>query len=574
MKIISNIDNKIITIRRFKGMDKRTVKSDPLGSCYIENFRFMYDGSLQKREGYEAVADIPGIIRAVWTGNMGGAQRCYILASNTIYELSENGEKQQIATANTSSGNADFFHYKGQLYLIDGTGIYCVNKGSLSNPWGYVPLVGQLWKDGQVGDIHQPRNLLNDHARYSYIMGGNDSKILYFNEPIQSVDAIYINGVKLDSDTYVFAGDSAIAVRTLDNYDKVTVAVTYPPRSDASIDAYSCTQATVFGGANNSRPFFWGNKEFPATMYSCGYVSDGELSQSKLFYPESDGFYIPENSEFTVGDGQFPVRAVSRHYDRLLIFTEGGAWMANNADCSFESNPLININMNVSVLSDGAAIPIENQPCCIGSNAIWRWNSDTDELNDCNAYSISEPISNYIPEGFYSNGRVFADNARRELLFTGKDMPGTVLVYSIQNNAWSCFRGINADKFFNFFGKIGFCCSSESSDSSTVYRFSKDAYTDAGKEINAYFESNPLNTDSAPPWRLSDIYVSYSEGGVQLSLDTDIRSNYISTKLPDSNELCNSHYRANTGRLNSLRIRVSATGAQRQILHSVGIKVK
>ena len=568
VKIISNIDKKNITIRKFKGIDHRTKNSDPTGSADVVNFRFKHDGSLEKREGVASLASITGTVRAIWTGNIRGAERCFFLASKKIYEIDKNGTVTPIANANTSSGNAEIFFYKGQLYLIDGSGIYCIYQGHLTSPLGYVPLVGNMWYDGQVGDIYQSRNLLSDRGRYSYVMGDTNTRILRFNEAVDSIDAVYVNGELIPDDMYDFVSDSAISVYPLKNYDTVTVAVTYSPKKDTIIDAYGCTQAAVFGGANNSRPFFWGHPSYPAKMYSCGFVSEDDLMQCQLMYPDSDAFYIPQGAEFTVGDGQFPIRAVSRHYDRLLIFTEGGTWMADNADCSFEKHPLININMNVSVISDGAAVSIENHPYCIGKDAIWCWTSDTDELNDCNAYKISEQLCEHLPEGFFTNGRVFADAKRRELLFTSKDTLGTIWVYSLDNKAWSRFTGINVDRFFNFFGNVGFIYSS------AISYFFENSFYDVGKEIVAVFESNALNVESPPPWRLSDIDISYSAGGVNVILDTDTTENKLSVKLPISDQYCRKLFRASTGRSNSFKLKVIANGAERQTLHSVGIKVK
>lgn len=572
VKIISNIDKKSININKFKGIDCKTEKSDPTGSAFVKNFRFMHDGSLEKREGYAQLTTVPGIIRAVWTGFLDGAQRCYVLADNKIYEIFPAGNMRTVTTANTNVGEADFFYYRGELYLMDGSGICIIKNDHITYPTGYVPLVANMWFNGQVGEIYQPRNIMTDKARYSYVMGDDDYKLVFFDQPIQSIDSVYINGEKISSDLYFLVGETVASIYPLQSCDRLTVTVTYPPKTDKAVGAYTCTHATVFGGANNSRPFFWGNESNPSTMYSCGYVSESDLEGSQSLFPQSDYFYIPCDSAFTVGDGQFPIRAVSRHYDRLLIFTEGGTWMADSTDCSFEKQPLININMNVGVSSNGAATPIENQPCCVGNTAIWRWNSHTDELNDCNAYSISDPIIKYLPSDFFKDAHVFADRHRRELLFTSSSTSGTVWTYSIGSDAWSCFEGIYAEKFFDLFGGVGFFYSSGSK--SHVYYFTKDAYTDMGKEITATYESNALNTASAPPFRLSDVCVNYSGGAIKVSVDTDAHSDKFCASLPISEAPYQRSFRANTGRAASLKLKITADGTRRQTLHSIGIKVK
>ena len=572
VKIISNIDKKSITIDQFKGIDCRTENSDATGSSSVKNFRFKYDGSLQKREGYKKLTSVPGMIRAVWTGFLDGAQRCYVLADNKIYEIFETGDIRTVTTANSLTGDADFFYYRGDLFLIDGKGIWILREDDLTQPTGYVPLVGNMWFDGEVGDVYQPRNLLTNKARYSYVMGENDYKLIFFDQPVQSLDSVYINGKKIAEDQYYMIGDTAAGIYPLQSYDRLVVTVTYPPQTNIRTTVFECTHATVFGGANNSRPFFWGNPLAPCHMFTCDYVSDTDLDECLAILPTSDAFYMPFRSVFTVGDGQFPVRAVSRHYDRLLIFTEGGTWMADSTDCSFEAQPLININMNVGVSSNRAATPVENQPCCVGNNAIWRWNSHTDELNDCNAYSISDPITPYLPAEFFKDATVFADTSRRELLFTSSSIAGTVWVYSIEKDAWSYFDGIYADKFFNLFGKVGFY--NYSDNQSHFYFFDPSAYTDMGKEIVATYESNTIYSEMGLPFRLSDVYVKYSGGAVDLTVDTDSHTAKLSANLSALKKPYQNRFRAGTGRTRSLKLKITANGTERQTLHSVGIETK
>ena len=122
--------------------------------------------------------------------------------------------------------------------------------------------------------------------------------------------------------------------------DRVEVYFTYLSRaSDSALEELmKCNRAFVFGGINNTRPFLWGGKN--GVMFTSAFVSEGSLNASRIGFAQSDALYFPVNYEFVVGDGVSPISAVSRHYDRLLIFTENGAWMADSSSCGIEDFPI------------------------------------------------------------------------------------------------------------------------------------------------------------------------------------------------------------------------------------------
>ena len=171
MKEIPSNKEKEYTISEFCGIDKRTRYSDSGGSFEIVNFEIEHDGSLTKRCGYRSLMRLPESITAIWTGNIGGKFCGYALAGSEVYALDLEAESYvKMGDLGTPSDAASFFCYRGAVYLINGIGLYRVSDGSLTHPHGYVPLIGKDWSDAVIGEINEPRNLLNNKGRITYVI--------------------------------------------------------------------------------------------------------------------------------------------------------------------------------------------------------------------------------------------------------------------------------------------------------------------------------------------------------------------------------------------------------------------
>ena len=173
-----------------------------------------------------------------------------------------------------------------------------------------------------------------------------------------------------------------------------------------------------------------------------------------------------------MGEGRYPVKGLSRHYDRLLIFTDGDTWMANSADCQSEHIPVMNINSHVGCSSVGGTAVIGNSPVTVWKNGIYRWTSETDELNECNAYCISNEISENLDASFFANAVAFKNPKENELWFYDPIKANNVWVYNISKGAWYRFVGITAVGFFDANGQIGFY------SNRTIYIFSNVNFVD------------------------------------------------------------------------------------------------
>lgn len=450
-----------------------TQKSHGMSPCAVDitNFRILPDGSLKKRDGYKKILTTDQSIRAIWSGYIANEFLCFILAEQNVYAVDlTDGYFTDYGEIETQYDPAKFFYMRDALYLIDGYYIYKIEYQNITIQEGYVPLLGKDWHTGYPGEIHEPLNILNPHARITYLAEENCSQYLSTMYTAGSIDAVYKNGVLLSSSSYSYNSDeNLISVRNISPGDRLEVNVTFMEYDTSERQSLlSCHDAHVFGGINSSRLFLWNGYE-QNTVFPSSYVSNKALEASKNRYPDSNHLYFRSGDQFVVGDGKYSVMAMARHYDRLLIFTQGDTWMADTSACGTEEFPVMNINSAVGCASFGGATVAGNLPMCINPHGIFAWTSDTDELNECNAYSISKPIDQLIQQGFLHSAVAFYDRKHREVWFHEPDGDEIVWVYNLDHRAWTKFSGINAYYFFeDQNGNVGFV------DEYSVYIFSDE----------------------------------------------------------------------------------------------------
>ncbi len=517
--IKNNSNGRSVTINDFLGIDRRRSHSDPCGTQMLVNFRHLPDGSICRREGTRFITIMEEDVRAVWTGKLWDGFRYILLAGNCIYELDiERGEALPLIEVNTSEGDAELFYYRENLYLVDGTGIYTVRSGWLGELYGYVPLRAKGWSDNAIGELYQPRNLLNNKARFDYVISSEATSILRVDAPIIAVDAVKVNGARISSDRYsIGTYQPYVSVMGLSEGDRVSVYAEYRDAPKGLAALKRCTRGTVFGGISNSRPFLFGGYD-KSLMFSSQYVSADELAASREVYTDSDAMYFPEGYQFQVGDGQYPISTVSRHFDRLLIFTEGGVWRADSESCGTDYTPIMNVNMGVCVASSHGAALLGNSPCAVGKDGIYRFASNTDELDDCNAYKISDGIAPLLTQEFLSSAEVWADGRGGRLIFSAPHASDKIFVYTEEGGKWSIYEGIVAERFFETKDGIGFMMGNE------IFVFDENRATDSGAPFTAYFEGALTDMGSADKKRLSSVEICFDGEPPKCTLCLDGRT--------------------------------------------------
>lgn len=565
----------------FNGVDMRTSHQGEESICDLKNFMVLPNGSIRRRMGYKTLFTADGNIRAVWSGTVDGYKSCYFIAKNQVYQLYEiMNTAGTFATIGTSSGKAEFFLLRNSLYIIDGKNIYRLKNYTFSAISGYVPLFGKDWPVGKIGEINEPLNLLHRYARITYKAESSPSAYLATLYPVESVQAVYKNGELVSASDYTIDSRlNTINLMGIQSGDSIEVNVTFAPRNTEERNALlSCTSATVFGGINNSRLFMWnGSKQ--NIMFASRYVDDESLKEAEKRYTDCGDIYFPEGNAFSVGSGGSPIKSVTRHYDRLIILTTEDAWMANNSTCDSEPFPVMNINSNIGCPVNHGAVTIGNDPISIGNKAVYQWTSETDELNETNAYSISDPILELFDDYFLQNAIIFADKDKKQiwLASTSSSSVGKVWIYDITHKVWFSYDNVRANMFFNSSSNMGFingknvCIFYENLD-----RDYADPEDTVGTEIIASLQSGILDFGVPRFKKLSSLVLTGdifdSDNEIEFFCDSGEHTRISLESLNNNHTILKK--RLFSSRFRSLYFKLTAKGNARQTLHSLYIEAR
>ncbi len=565
----------------FSGIDTRFSHSKSPNSSDICNFRIGDTGALKKRCGFRHLIKLNEEIRAVWTGMLDGEEKCFLLHENkvSLYDK-ESNSISTLGFVETYSGRACFFYYRDRLYIADGQKIYELLPQNLiiSTTIGYIPLIGKDWPTGKRGEIYEKRNLLCNYARISYKVESYPTIYLHTGWSAKSIIAVYLNGNLLDPTDYVYNTIfKCVELEGLVENDEVLIYVDYDTYEDEEVSQgfFTCVAATNFGGLDGDRIFMWGGSK-KNTLYCSEFVSRESMEGSQKFSTKSTSLYFPFGYEFAAGDGRHDVRAAIRHYDRLLVFTDGDAWNADPTANGLENIPLLSINQGAGCSSMCAVATADNSPVSVGNHTIFSWNTDTDEYNECNAKSISSPIDSLLSPYFYKNATVFNEKKHGEFWFHAFGEENT-WIYNIKSKKWYRFTGFDAKGFFEFEGSIFFF------DSDNIYCFDDslnyDILNDSSTvNICAVFSSDILEFSTPEKKRLDHLLIrADTDGGtlgIQFSFDCiqNINTNFKESLSNQIHSVFNK--RLHSGRFKYAVLKLYSSDSCIPTVHSLEIGVR
>ena len=439
----------------FGGIDHTKDHSGKTSAESIVNFRLLSDGSLVRREGIRHFITLSGNIRAVCTGIFNGAYKLLALVGNTVSAISvQSGTITTMGTVGTNKGTACFFFLKEDLYLADGYYIYRYNGSEFAVTTGYVPTIGRNWPCSKIGEINEPRNILNRYGRITYLVDEPYSRYLCASDPIDSVEAVYVNGVLREEDEYSIDFQfNSVVIPTLNVGD--TVEIRYKFKDSYSTlrkHLASSSSYALFGDTTGIRLFFCGGSG-TGKVFQSRQVSEGQLYEASQIYPNCDALYFPAGSEFDVCNGTNAANALVRYRDKLLVFTDSDVWMVSSDGNDGALATGVNSRIGCPVVRGATAS--HNDPFSIGRDAVWHWSDTSFSDKSCKATNLSAPICGDLDEAKLKNCGIFYNSSTNEVWVYSKQ-EDIVWVYGLDSNAWYTFTGFHATDFFDLNGKLAF----------------------------------------------------------------------------------------------------------------------
>ena len=454
------------------------------------NFRILPDGALEKREGFAPIMTLSGEPRAFWNGYISGEGRMFALIGSGIYTIDiSGGNETLIGTVLSSTGAAEFFFYRGMLYLVDGVEVYRYENGAFETVSGYVPLYGKNWNGGYGGTVNEDINYLSDKIR------------IHFN--ISDITTTFYLGIKCcEILSFVASGKDQLDIVALDetgmriivdggivSFGDIEVCLRLAPEECRRDELLGVTRSAVYGGVDDGRIMLYGGSD-RSKLFTSRFVSGKAFAESASVDPSAAEVYFPLSDVISVSYGRYPITAVCRHYDRLLIFTERETWMADFTK-EGDSPYIVPINSSVGCFSENGAVLGGNSPFTVSEGGIYRWTAEDDERNECNAVCISGKINDMLDSSFFDHTVAYYHRRRDEIWFADPDSDEQdVFIYSVGGGKWFRFSGIPVDLFFSCGDNVGMLYGKY------IFAFSELNTVDTGiggsitDNIDAYYESN------------------------------------------------------------------------------------
>ncbi len=467
----------------FHGIRSATAMDGVPNTVDIRNFRITADGALEKRNGYAPLHTAENEIRASIMMQFNQIPYLFLVRANRVYVVNLKTEESRLCgQIQSTSGNAHFFCNQGKLFLLCDSDIYFVNERMVQSTVGYIPLVAKDWPNTKFGEINEPRNLLHNQARMTYVIQDPPSVYLRSPYPIQSVERVIRNDVEQTEfdDYYLDLEFNTVNILRPVAGDRVTVYLTF--EDDPSFpkeELYSCNKDVLFGNTDASRILLFGGKT-AATVFCASYVPKEDYLASRALNTKSTPLYFPVGCDHTIGNGQFQIHGATHDRDRIIFFTEGNTWITKNVDTDKEELSTCGTYPIGCASSDGV-LQAANDPITVGQNAIYRWEASSD--SDLRAVSISKGVAPYWDKNFFSRAQLCFDPANNELWVNDKEQ-STVWICQLDSENWFRYTDVPADRLIWLGDRMGFI------HGPTLYQFSDDRYYD----LNEAEEISPIQS--------------------------------------------------------------------------------
>lgn len=555
------------TVTSFGGL-RDDADSSSLGAVSIRNFCFRSDRTLEKRNGYVKEKEFGAPIRALWQSAKGNfAGRFYLAGSDIFYE-DTGGGTYPYGQVQTSTGEANFFVYRGHLYLVDSSCIYCCNhaQNRFLPACGYAPLLGEHWNPATgTGSVHENPNLLSTRIRVSYDCpaGTRQIRLPY---PAESIDAVTSNGVAL---AYSFTtGNRLLTLTNASAECTVEVAMTlgasYAPLRWSLL---TCTLPFGFQKIDREYLYLTGGIE-GYRVFSAATVSNQMLTLCQRAYPDADPLYFKSTGMLVLGDQDHPLRAFARHNGRVIAFGTSGAWSLTRAD-EGDTVEAYFLDCCPGCVAREGALSIGEELLVLTPQGLCSLRADSADKDHFSVTPLALELAKTFAGFDATRAILHYDSSKNRVLLrdTGETAEGLVYLYDRTQRLWTAWNHIPAARFFEIEQAIFFCRENK------LFRFDDALYLDDGEAFTASYQSGAISFDTPEEYKRSlRFYCEVSADGEQLRLKVKTES----SSAEDTRTCQNSDFpehcecRVPAARFRNFCYRISFLGQGQAILHRVG----
>ena len=232
---------------------------------------------------------------------------------------------------------------------------------------------------------------------------------------------------------------------------------------------------------------FLSGSSYGYRVFCSSAVSQSMKAYAALFYQNTDPLYFKASNLISLGNADYPIRGFCKQHERILAFSEQGAWSLkkdHGAD-AVSYHPVLN---DIGCNRAGAVINHKNDVLLLNKGGFFKLHSTA---SDPDAFEISKtplPRSKTIDREWIQNAILFWEPWEDEVwLRDPTDATGTVLIRSNDTKEWFFFDHVPASFFFYKDSHVGFA------NNDKLCVFTDDTYTDSGLNFTAYYKSGFLS---------------------------------------------------------------------------------
>ncbi|QGZ99436.1 hypothetical protein [Dehalobacter restrictus] len=468
------------TINVFYGLNESTDGDTELKlgeASVMKNWRVTDGGKLKKMEGYAPLFTSLGTgkIQGQWYGKVTGTFYHLFAYGGSIYKRTS-GTNTIIGTM--TDAPTSFFFFNEKVYMKNGHEYKSWDGTTFADVAGYRPKIAISTPPGGGGTLYEETNRLTGAKHQTFSPSGTLTAYQLAETAITSVDFVY------DGTTLKTAGTDYTVNLTTGIVTFTTAPTAGTPNSidigwtkgtgdRASI--LGCLFARVYGGANDSRVFIFGNDTTRNRLYYTGLADT---------VPSAE--YFPANGYIEVGSDEFSVTDAQKHQSSLLIFTEKGSYYASYESVTLSSGlvaasfPAYSINDIKGNVALGQVKIINNNPLSI-YEGIYEWTLITVGSDARNANYISRRVQPSLDLVDLTKAVTFDWEEKGEYWLC---VGSLCWIYNYRIGVWYQRENVKAYNFLEIDGELYF------GTDGTIMKFDPDLRTDNGIAIKAVWEMN------------------------------------------------------------------------------------
>ena len=431
--------------------------------------------------------DSDTVVRALWSGFVAGQEVLCAACNGYLWQLSLSDDGMWSKTAcGTIDTDEDvfMFGFSDSLYLLNGSQYRVWDGTALTDVGGYRPLVAVSIPPEGGGTALEQVNKLTGARRVRVSPDGTATVFHLPEQNLASVDYVRYVATGADIEDYdVSLTNGTVTITPAPAEGTNSIEIGYSVADDTADEIQALRYAELYNGSQDPRVFVSGdgtNRSF----YS-GSDYDG--------LPRAD--YFPDLNVAHVGDGNTPITAMIRHYDRLLCFKLDSAWAIGYSQVTLADGTITAgfyvapINRSVGNCAPGQAVLVENRPRTLDGRSVVEWKSTSSSGNingdERNAERVSQRVDETIRTFDLETAKTFYDKYAHEYYVIGSD--GTALVHGIDADAWYVYTNFAARCLINYMDELYF-----GTADGYLRHFSTQYFSDEGEAIDAYWESGSM----------------------------------------------------------------------------------